>query len=453
MSTATAPVSSAPQAAPPTSAPEPLTLKQVLQFPIMRRLFYAQVVSVFGDFLALFAVINFLTFKIGASAGQVTNLQISYLLPIAVLGILAGVFVDRWPLKPTLVTSDYLRAGLCLALLLATQVWHFYLILAAISVVSSFFGPAQGVVIRSAVPLHGLRSANVLMQQVMFGMRVIGPGLAGLIYKVLGAHACYWADSASFIASGSLIASLALSRGIAPPVPRNVASGVATEVAASAAPEPESSPTPPVSTGFASIWPDMKQGLSFIVHHAGIFFVILALSAAMFVIGCFAPLIAIYVRDSLHEQTGTYAVVAAMIGVGMLIGMNTLNTVGKRFSNTSLVYTGLGGVALGLVITASLPHVWSAILGNLVVGIAVSGIMVPAQVLIQAETPPALMGRVGSTVMSFVFGSQILGLIASGQLATVIGVREVFGCCAVLLVVLAGAGKLWMEPKGTAATA
>ena len=57
------------------------------------------------------------------------------------------------------------------------------------------------------------------------------------------------------------------------------------------------------------------------------------------------------------------------------------------------------------------------------------------------------MGRVGSTVMSFVFGAQILGLIASGQLATVIGVRQVFLYCAVLLVILAAAGKLWMEPK------
>ena len=323
-------------------APEPLTLKQVLAYPIMRRLFYAQVVSVFGDFLALFAVINYLTFKINASAGQVTNLQIAYLLPIAVLGILAGVFVDRWPLKPTLVASDYLRAGLCLALLFATQIWHFYLILACISVVSSFFGPAQGVVIRSAVPLHGLRSANTLMQQVMFGMRIIGPGIAGLIYKVLGAHACYWADSASFLASGTLIATLALSRGIAPAIP----SGVPTKLASAAV--PESSPTPPASTGFATIWPDMKQGLSFIVHHAAMLFVILALSAAMFVIGCFAPLIAIYVRDTLHQQTGTYSVIAAMIGLGMLVGMNTLNTVGKRVANSTLVYAGLGGVALGL---------------------------------------------------------------------------------------------------------
>ena len=444
MSTATVP-----DAGVQAAAPEPLSLKDVLRIAVMRRLFYAQVVSVFGDFLALFAVINYLTFKIHATAEQVTNLQIAYLLPIAVLGILAGVFVDRWPLKPTLVASDFLRAGLCLALLLATQTVHFYLILAAISVVSSFFGPAQGVVIRSAVPLHGLRSANVLMQQVIFGMRIVGPGLAGMIYKLLGAHACYWADSATFLASGTLIATHALSRRIAPPVP----SGIPVKIAAAAGPEPEASPTPPVSSGFASIWPDMKQGMSFIVHHAGIFFVILALSSAMFVIGCFAPLLAIYVRDNLHQQTGTYAVIGAMIGLGMMAGMNTLNTIGKRMTNTGLVYLGLIGMGVGLVITAALPHVWSAILGNLVVGVAVSGIMVPAQVLIQGETPPALMGRVGSTVMSFIFGSQILGLVLSGFLAARIGVREVFGFCAILVVVLAGAGKLWMEPKGTPTTA
>ena len=150
--------------------PAPLSMRDVLGYPMLRRLWYAQIISVFGDFLALFAVIGVLTFKLHATAQQVTGVQIAYMLPIAVLGILAGVFVDRWPLKPTMVSSDSIRAGLVLLLIFATQPWHFYAILAGISVVSSFFGPAQGVAIRSAVPLHGLRSANALMQQVMQSM-------------------------------------------------------------------------------------------------------------------------------------------------------------------------------------------------------------------------------------------------------------------------------------------
>src|ERR1700750_2801735 len=135
--------------------PAPLSMGEVLRIPMLRRLWYAQIVSVFGDFLALFAVISILTFKLHAPAQQITGVQIAYMLPIAVLGVLAGVFVDRWPLKTTMVSSDSIRAGLVLLLILASRPWHFYVVLGAISIVSSFFGPAQGVAIRSAVPLHG----------------------------------------------------------------------------------------------------------------------------------------------------------------------------------------------------------------------------------------------------------------------------------------------------------
>src|SRR3984885_11478055 len=202
MSTATQPVID-------PELPEPLSMGAVLRISMMRRLWYAQIISVFGDFLALFAVINVLTFKLHANAQQITGVQISYMLPIAVLGIMAGVFVDRWPLKPTMVSSDSIRAGLVLLLIFARQPWHFYAILAAISVVSSFFSPAQGVAIRSAVPLHGLRSANALMQQVMFGMRIIGPAIASFMVASFGPISCYLLDSVSFIGSALLIASVA----------------------------------------------------------------------------------------------------------------------------------------------------------------------------------------------------------------------------------------------------
>src|SRR5580698_5063187 len=188
--------------------PAPLSMGEVLRIPMLRRLWYAQIISVFGDFLALYAVIGILTFKLHATAQQITGVQIAYMLPIAVLGILAGVYVDRWPLKPTMVSSDSVRAGLVLLLIFARQPWHFYAILASISIVSSFFSPAQGVAIRSAVPLHGLRSANALMQQVMFGMRIIGPAIASFMVASFGPISCYVLDAVSFVGSALLIASV-----------------------------------------------------------------------------------------------------------------------------------------------------------------------------------------------------------------------------------------------------
>jgi DHA3 family macrolide efflux protein-like MFS transporter len=416
-----------------TPIPEPLSMAAVLRIGTMRRLWFAQIVSSFGDFLALFAVITYMTFKLHATPQQVTGIQISYLLPLALISIISGVFVDRWPVKTTLVSSDFLRAGLCLFLLLVHSIYGFYATLAAISVVSSFFGPAQGVAIRCAVPFHGLRSANALMQQVMFIMRIIGPSIAILLVGAFGAKICYWLDSASFIASGSLIASLALILPKKTPAASN---------------SDNTQPAAKEKTGIARILDDMKVGASFILHHAGLLFVIVALAAGMFVMGCFGPLIAVYVRDVLHALTKTYSIASAMIGFGLLIGVNTLNTFAKKMSNTLQVYLGLGGIALGTLLLATIPLVASAILGCFLIGFSAAGIIVPSQTLVQQETPQELMGRVGSTLMSAIFSAQILGLVLSGILAQHTSIRRVFGLCTALLAALIIAGKLWMEPKG-----
>lgn len=408
--------------------PAPLSMGAVLRIAAMRRIWFAQLISIFGDFLVLFAAISVLTFKLHATPAQITGVQIAYLLPFAVLGIIAGVFVDRWPVKPTLVSSDAIRAVVVLPLLLSHEIWHFYAVLGAVSIVSSFFAPAQGIAIRNSVPLHGLRSANALMQQAMFGMRIIGPAIAAFLVGRFGPTSCYLADSASFIGSALLIASVALPLTLATP-------------AAPAAPG-----TPPLSP-LGRVWADMKQGIRFIGHTPALPFVILAFAAGMFVVGCFGPLIAVYVRDILHGSTQFFGVASALIGVGMLVGINALTVIAKTAKNTTLVYTGLAGIALGLALLAGLAHPWSTLAGTFVIGFAVAGIVIPSQVMIQQETPPPLLGRVGSTTMSLVLTAQVSGLLLSGFLAATLGVRNVFAGCAVLLLLFIAAGGLWMAPR------
>ena len=423
---------------PAPNAPEPMSMGAVLRVVTMRRLWYAQIVSVFGDFLALFAVITIMTFQLHATPQQITGINIAYLLPIALLGVISGVFVDRWPVKITLVSSDFIRAALCLLLFAVHNVYGFYAVLASISVISSFFSPAQGVAIRSAVPFHGLRSANALMQQVMFILRIIGGPIAVLIVRIFGAKVCYGLDALSFLASGSLIASLAL---IVPKTPTPTA------------------PTKDVSK-IRGIVTDMKVGSGFILHHAALLFVIVALAAGMFILGCFGPLIAIYVRDTLHASSTVFAVTSAFIGIGLLVGVNALNAFAKHIKNTTQVYLGLSGMALGLLLLATAPlfaftlpiahlamPIFITVFGCFLIGFSCAGIIVPSQTLIQEETPAELMGRVGSTTMSAVFSAQIAGLLLSGILAQHTSVRSVFAICTAMLAVLIVAGKLWMEPK------
>src|SRR5436305_9189034 len=134
----------------------PMSFRDVLRIDVMRRVWYAQVISLFGDFLALFAVIAVVTFRMNGTAAQVTGLQIAYMLPIVFVGPIAGVFVDRWPLKPTLVSSDLIRAVLAMLLIPSTAMWQVYLVLASLSCVSASFRPAQTVTLRSHAPCHGV---------------------------------------------------------------------------------------------------------------------------------------------------------------------------------------------------------------------------------------------------------------------------------------------------------
>jgi DHA3 family macrolide efflux protein-like MFS transporter len=405
-----------------TSAP--MTFRDVLRIDVMRRVWYAQIVSLFGDFLALFAVIAVVSFAMHGTPRQIVGVQIAYMLPIVFIGPIAGVFVDRWPLKPTLIASDVLRAGIAVLLILTTSVWQVYLVLAALSCVSAFFGPAQQVTIRAHVPAHGLISANALMQMAFMGSRIIGPGAAGAIVAALGPAVCYAVDVASFVVSATLIASVAIHR-------------------ATAAPRAE----PSSVNRIHQIWLDMREGLNFIVHHAAVVFVVMAMAAGLFTVGCFGPLVAIHVRDTLKGSERLFGIVSGTVGFGMLIGTQFMRRLAQRFADDAVVLSGLAGIGIGALVLGTLPYAAAAIAAMGIIGIAFSAIMVPAQTLLQRETPREMIARVSSTNISVAFMAQILGLVLSGYLADIMGVRAVFILCAGLAGALAAGGKLFLHSQ------
>ncbi len=410
--------------------PAPMTFREVLGLTVIRRLWLAQVVSLLGDFLAVFAVISVVTYRMNGTPQQVTGVQIAYMLPLALLGPLSGVFVDRWPLKQTLIASDLIRAGFVLLLFVTTSMWQIYLVLCALSCVSSFFGPAQSVTIRSHVPAHGLMSANALMQMAMMGTRVVGPAAAGALVAAFGPSVCYAIDFVSFLASAALISSVAILR----------------EESQARAPVTETT-----NSKVHAVLHEMGEGMRFIVHHASISFVVMAMAAGMFVMGCFGPLIAIYVRDWLHAKEGVFGLVSAMVGAGMIAGMPVVRRLSGRVPSETLVLGGLAGIGVGALFLGAFTFVATAMLGCFTLGFTFAGVIVPAQTLMQQETPPALVGRISSTMMSVVIFAQVVGLGLSGFLADTLGVRAVFFLCAILAWVLTGVGKLLLGTERHAA--
>ena len=163
---------------------------------------------------------------------------------------------------------------------------------------SAFFGPAQQVTIRTHVPSHGLMSANALMQIAFMGSRVVGPATAGTIVASFGPSVCYAIDVVSFVLSAMLIGSVSIRRPASAPTP----SGIVVES------DPRDlARHDPGSASSSSTMP-------------AVLFVVLAMAAGLFTIGCFGPLIAIHVRDTLHASARLFGFVSGMVGVGLLAG-------------------------------------------------------------------------------------------------------------------------------------
>ena len=412
-----------------TPTTQQLGLREVLQLKPVRRLWLAQLVSVFGDFLAIFAVITHVSFNLHASATEVTLISVSFLLPFAVIGPVVGVFVDRWNVKRTMIASDLIRAGLVLLLIAAGNLGGVYAILFALSVVSTFFVPAQTVALRTITPPEGLMSANALMQQAMQMVRIVSPALAAAMVGWFGAGSCYLVDCASFFLSAALLSTLLIAREPVKP--------------------------PPGSHPVRAVLDDLKTGVAFIFTHASLAFAILAMAAALFAISCFGPLLAVYVRDAVRVdppllrlfhyfqetdlariKTVVFGIINALIGVGMIGGTLVTNRFARNRSKNHLVLLGLLTMGAFVLLLAGVQTALAAAVSMLGVGVGVVFVIVSAQTMMQGQTPMELVGRVSSSVWAVLSIAQLLGLIFSGSMAQRIGVTNVFYASAAMLVLM-----------------
>jgi MFS transporter, DHA3 family, macrolide efflux protein len=401
--------------------PTPLSMRDTLKIGGFKRLWFAQGVSILGDFLAIFGVINLITFKWHGTPLQVTNVMIAYIVPLAIIGPLAGVFIDRWNVKRTMIASDLIRAALILALIFVTRLEHIYVIFLAVSTVSSFFGPAQSVTLRTLVPVHGLLSANALMSQAFYTMRIIAPAAAGLLVYWMGENSCFYLDTISFIFSAALLSTIVVMRVVSPKGSSEKTVG--------------------------SLLKDYTAGSRFVLTHPAISFVMIAMMTSMFVLSCFSPLISVYVRDQLQAGTRAFGLISAMIGVGLIVGTQAVNVIAKGLSKKHVALGGLFGLAFATFVLALFKTALLAGVSMVGIGFAIAFVVVPAQTLMQQETPQDMLGRVSSSFMAVFALSQLLGLVLSGSLADLIGVRRLFLASAVLLVVISAAGYLWLRDK------
>ncbi|MSV34048.1 MAG: MFS transporter [Bryobacterales bacterium] len=368
-----------------------------------RRLWLAQAVSLLGDFVAVFAVQVAVTFRMHGSPRDIAGVFIFGLLPVTVLGPFAGALADRWDPRRTMITSDLSRAVLILLLAFATGIHQIWAVSFAIGCVSSFFNPAFAITVPLLIPQAELPAAYARLQQSLQVVRIASPAVAAALAGGLGERACYYADSASFLLSAGLLATLRC--------PRPAGTSAARHVSA---------------------------GIRFLISDKKVSSLVLALAAATFAGSCFGALASLYVRDILRRGPSLLALISSLIGAGTVAGAAVVRRVFTRFRDPLiLVCGGMATVGASLLGFAQLPNEPTAFSASFVMGAGVAAVMVAAAALLQGRTPPELRGRISGISASLTSAAQLAAMLLSGLLASRIGIPGVFAGSAFLLVAAA----------------
>jgi MFS family permease len=281
--------------------------------------------------------------------------------------------------------------------------------------------PAQMVAIRLLVRKEELLAANALNAQAMQVNKVIGPAAAGLLVASVGERACFLIDAVSFLLSAALVCTLPLRRDR---VEGRALSGLLAE---------------------------LNEGLSFLARNAALVFVTVALVGTVLATGIFDALIPLYVRDRLAAPPQVFTSVVSLLGAGTLIGAGFVGWLGRTAPKATLIAAGIVALGITMLPLAAFSRISVTLVASLGIGLAVACVIVPAQTLMQEESPPELLGRVFAAINALVLLAKLVSVVGAAAAVAWIGIGTLYYLVAVMLLATGLAAWAYTRLRGTAA--
>lgn len=360
------------------------------------------------------------------------------LLPSVILGSVAGVLVDRWDRRRTLIISNVLLALLLAPLLLvrsANVVWLVYATLFIEACLEQFTRPSERALLPSLISEDRLASANGLLSVASNIARLGGPALGGVIAAFFGLTGVVLVDAGSFIGAALLFAL------IRTPARSMSVVGAADEQApgaAGAAPQL-------VGHMLAQAARDWREGLSVILHERTLALIFVVFSVTSIGEGVMGTLFVVFITANAHGDARAFGGMMSAQAVGGLIGGALVGMLGQRLLsrwtlgasallfgaidlaifNAPTYYPALAprlSAALAGVAGASRPSliVWLLAL-FVVVGIPGIALISGLQSLIQLRAPERYLGRVFGALVACSALFLGLGVSLAGWLAPRLG--------------------------------
>ena len=422
-----------------TPTPASMGVRDVLRIRSYRNLFAGQAISDIGDgitLLLLLLVINELT----GSTAALALMAIAEAVPHFTVGLVAGVYVDRWNRRTVMLVADLLRAGIVLSFAFvatAGLVPLLYVLAFAQSSVSTFFRPARGALLPRIVPADGLPAANSLAQASQVIGSVIGAGIAGLIFSAFGSGVAGFAlDAATFLVSFVFISRIASEAG---------------RIAA-----------PAHGQERQDVLRSLREGLAIVRGSRALSGSLIAAGVAMLGLGAVNVLFVPLVMDDLKVEATWMAGIEFAQTSAMILAAGTVAFLARRLAPTTIITIGLAGIGVCIGLMSGVSAVWQVIVVLFVVGWMVTPLQAMLQTIVQTTSTDATRGRVVSLLQASMSTASVTSMAIGGVLGELIGIRGVYLAAAAVVLVSAGiafllfrgvSGRPAAAPIGTAANA
>jgi MFS family permease len=384
------------------------------------KLWSAETISQLGTAVTVLALPLVAITQLHATPFEVGALSALEFAPFVLVGLPAGVWVDRLRRRPVLIVGDLGRAALLASIPIAYEfdaltIWQLYGVAFAMGVLTVFFDVAYQSYLPSLVERNLLADGNAKLEISRSGAQIAGPGIAGALIGWLTAPVAIVVDSVSFVFSA---AGIGLIRGqeTVERVPRSERPRMRTEIA---------------------------EGLRYVLGHR----LLRPIAVCTATSNLFAQILQtqgiVFMVRTLGFSAAQIGTAYALGNVGFLIGASLTNTLIRRLGVGRTIVLSIGVVSpfafliplasLGAPMVLVTVGLFGFALGNPTYNIAQVSLR-------QAICPDRLQGRMNASMRFTVWGTLPIGAALGGVLGGWIGLRPT------LFIGAAGSCLAWIAP-------
>jgi Na+/melibiose symporter-like transporter len=375
----------------------------------LKPLLGAGLISATGDWALRVGLAYHVYVLTGSTVASALMLLASF-VPQILLGSVAGVFVDRWDPRRTMILCEVaLGLGLLPLLLVhhAGQAWVVYTVLIWEGAVQQFFSPAEQAMLPRLSDDEHLPTANALAGQSRDVSRLIGSAIGGALTAAGGISALAVVDLGSFLLSAALIA--------------RTPHGAQQRL--------EAATVVGLRGRLADLGREWGDGIRLCTSNRVLRTILLFLLITSLGEGIMGTLFAPFARSVLHGTSAEYGLIVSAQAVGGIAGGMFAAALGNRLNAARAL--GCAAIAFGAIDLALFlyPLAWTAVWPAAVL-IAVAGvpgafILVSGITLLQRNAGDGHIGRVFGALGVVEGVAVVVGTLTAGLLAQTLGIVPV----------------------------